>query len=356
MDKLDDLQVGDWVRWGGSDWEVTDRNVYTKSSAYDEVHWKLEPDMGQERYLVMSKEDKGSSVEEICVCTRATGIGGVEYRTQSGQWQAFRETDSLKEAPATIRFKNLEFALEGETSGEDEDDDGNTVVTLTWDYYDTPRSINFAIEIWKEEDADYFDAYYGNVTKPSDFELLPHRAPSLAKKIKEGGQVIILFLFSCVFFLPLLAGILTAFDIGGEYVFVSAIPVLLILIAGTLTVSIELLGAALISAVIAAALLIKFRGLGASYWEYSLYGAIAGPALVSLLGKLFPGAGRWDKPLAAANATMLSLWIISFAHYITSAPRPHDPGELIVACALPLAPAALVLVLYRIKETVNGRS
>ncbi|HAH30965.1 MAG TPA: hypothetical protein DCL44_01475 [Elusimicrobia bacterium] len=356
MEKLEELRVGDWVRWGGSEWEVTDRNTYAKSGAYNEIHWKLEPDMGQERYLVMSKEDKGASVEEICVCTREAVISDVEYKAQSGQWQAFRETDSLSEAPATIRFKNLEFNLQGETSGTDEDDDGNTVTTLTWDYYDSSHSRNIAIEIWKEPDADYFEAYDGNVTKPSDFELLPPRAATITKSfIKESVPAVILFLFSCAFALPLLAGILNVCNIGGEYVFACAIPVLFILIAGTLASSRNLLGAALAAAIITAMLLIKFRGLGASYWEYSLYGAIAGPALASIMGTLFPGAGRWDKPLAAANATMLLLWIISFAHYITSAPQPHNPGVLFAACALPLAPAALVLALYKVKEAVNER-
>jgi hypothetical protein len=43
------------------------------------------------------------------------------------------------------------------------------------------------------------------------------------------------------------------------------------------------------------------------------------------------------------------LFIISFAHYIKAAPRPHNFSGLTAACLLPLLPALLVYFFYAYK-------
>jgi len=112
----------------------------------------------------------------------------------------------------------------------------------------------------------------------------------------------------------------------------------------------------LIAALAAAVLVLKVRGLGASYWEYALYGALAGPAIVEAASKLFGGIRSSDKPGSAGNATLLLLFILSFAHYIKAAPRPHNSSGLLAACVLPLVPAVAVYLVYVFKGGSNEQA
>ena len=342
MKKLEDMRAGDWVRWNSADWEVTSRTS-CGDAGYSELQWELTPDSGPARYLVMSRGTGG----EAWVCTVQTGIGGVECETLPDSWRPLREKDSLEKAPVKLRFSGVDFAFDGGTSGEAEDDDGNTVTKLTWDYYDQTRARNLAIEIWKEDDADYFEAYDGLVVSPSAFETLPPRRRRI--KAEDAGSAVVALVFASFFVLPLLCGIVGAFNVGAEYVLAAALPAGFIFISYAFGAERVLLGVALSAAVGAGWLLVRFRGLGGSYWEYLLYGVLLGPFITEAAARLLPGVRSSDKRAVAGNATLLILGIIGFAHYAGFAPRPHNPGGLLAACLLPLLPAAAVYLAYKLK-------
>lgn len=355
MKKLEDMGLGDWVRWNSRDWEVTDRDVYQGSSDYTEVQWELSPDGGEERYLVLARGNKDGRTEETWVCTVQTSVGGVEYRAGAGEWRAFREQDSLPEPPALVRMGGTEFALDGETKGTAEDDEGDTVVKLTWDYYDKSRRRNLAMEIWKEPDADYYEAYDGLVVRPAEFNFLPPR-PRRGAKIGELAGHLVAIAFASLFIVPIAGGVLNVFDVGAEYLLAALVPGLLIYLACMRGVHGALLGAALPAAFAAGVIAVKLRGLGAPYWEYALYGLLAGPALAEAASRFFPAA-RWsDKATAAACATLIFLYLISFSHYAGYAPHPHNMSGLMAACALPLLPALAVYLLYRLKGDPDGNA
>lgn len=355
MKKLEDLRPGDWVRWNSRDWEVTDRDVYKESADYGEVQWELSPDGGGERYLVLSRENKDGRTEETWVCTEQTSVSGVEYPAGAGEWRAFREQDSLDGPPASVRLGGTDFTLDGETKGTAEDDDGNNVVKLTWDYYDRTRRRNLAMEIWKEPDADYYEAYDGLVVRPAEFNFLPPR-PRRGAKIGELAGHLVAIAFAGLFIVPIAGGVLSVFDVGAEYLLAAMVPGLLIYMAYMRGAHPGLLGSALPAAFAAGLLTVKLRGLGGSYWEYALYGLLAGPLLAEAAARFFPAA-RWsDKPAAAGGATLLFLYFISFSHYAGYAPRPHNMSGLLAACALPLLPALAVYLFYRLKGDPDGNA
>ena len=129
----------------------------------------------------------------------------------------------------------------------------------------------------------------------------------------------------------------------------AAIPAGFIFISYAFGAERALMAVSLIVSIAAGWLLVRFRGLGASYWEYLVYGALLGPLITEAAARMLPGVRPSDKRAAAGNATLLILGIIGFAHYVKFAPRPHNPGGLLAACLLPLLPAAAVYLAYRLK-------
>ncbi|MBI4351231.1 MAG: DUF4178 domain-containing protein [Elusimicrobia bacterium] len=360
MPKLEDLRVGDWVRWDSRDWEVTDRDNYRESSDYLETQWELQTGSGPAHYLVLSREKKAAGTEEVWVCTRRTAIGGVQLPAKSGGWRGFKGKDSMEAAPEKVRFDGLEFSLDGRTEGRAEDDEGDTVDKLTWDYYDPTRSRNLAIEVWKEPDADYYEAYDGRVLRPSDVTPLPPR-PGRARRRAVPGEAgpagyAVAAAFGCLFFVPLAGGMLTAFDIAAEYLLALLLPAFCVYMSLVTGAHRGLLLSSAAAALAGAALVLKVRGLGASYWEYAVYGLLAGPAIIEGASRLFGGIRSSDKPGSAGNATLLLLFIIGFAHYIKAAPRPHNSSGLLAACALPALPALLVYLVYYFKGVSDERA
>lgn len=348
MAKLDEMRSGDWVRWESVDWEITDRTTYRESSDYQEVQWELEGSGGT-RYLVQSRENKGGSVEEVWVCTRQAGIGQVQRPSPSGGWQNFREKDAMDGPPPKVKFDGLEFAFEGDTEGKAVDDDGNNVTKLTWDYYDASRRRNVAIEVWQCPDADYYEAYDGYVVKAADFTRIPPKARRGLKLKGDELASLVIACFCCLFFLPIVGGVMGALDTGAEYLVALLIPAFALFVSFLAGTHQALLAASAVSGIGAGIALVSLRGLGGSYWEYAAYGLAAGPAIAEVASRLMGGVRSSDKTFCAACASLLAMFIVSFEHYVSFAPRPHNPGVLLVACALPLLPAAVVFAFYFFK-------
>ena len=348
MRKLEDTRVGDWVRWNSREWEVTDRDGFRESSEYSETQWELTPKSGAAHYLVRSQEQKAGGLEEVWVCTTRTGIGTVQFCKPSGEWRAFREKDSMPTPPERARYEGVELSLDGKSEVRAEDDDGNTVPKFTWDYYDPERKRNIAIEIWREPDADYYEAYQGVIVRPIDFEPLPPRAS--ARKSMGGGETIaslaVAAAFAAFFFVPLGGAVLTACDVGAEYLLALLLPAVFVGYSFLKGAHRSLLYSSLAGSLAAAIFLLEVRGLGGSYWEYAVYGVLAGAAITEGASRLFGGVRSSDKAFSAGNAALLLLFIVSFAHYIKAAPRPHNGSGLLAACVLPVLPALLVYLVY----------
>lgn len=357
MIKIEDMRTGDWVRWDSKDWQVTDRDTFRESADYSETQWELEPETGATHYLVRSRENKPGGVEEVWVCTRQTGVGTVQYQVKPGVWRSFREKDSLAEAPPVVKSGSIEFALDGKSEARAEDDDGNTVDKLTWDYYDPDRQKNLAIEIWKEPDADYYEAYDGRVVRPSDFAPLPPRAATRrGRKGEDTVSFLIVACFACMFVVPIAGGMMTAFDVGAEYILALLLPMAFAYGCYIKGVHTSVLYTSLSASLAAVIFLLNVRGLGASYWEYAFYGLLVGPAVTEAAARLFGGVRPYDKTAAASTSTFLVMFIVSFAHYISAAPRPHNASGLWAACVLPLLPVLAVFLLYALKGGSNEQA
>lgn len=345
MTNLEGMKRGDWVRWGGLDWEVTDRNVYRESAEYEETQWELE-DGSSTRYLVRSEEKKPGGTEVVWVCTVQTGVRRIEYHTPGGQLERLREKNALDAPPPKVLFDGVVYSLDGETEGKAVDDEGNNVTKLTWDYYDATRRRNLAIEVWKCPDADYFEVYDGTVTSPSEFSRVqtpPRRAPRFNS---EAVGHLVVAVFAMIFFLPIVGGAMGAFDVGAEYLLALLVPGLAVGAAAAARANGVSLSAACAAGVFAGAALVNFRGLGHGYWTYAAYAVCLGAACAEVLARSVGGVTRADKAFAAGCSSLLALFIVSLAHYVQFAPRPHNIGMLFAACLLPALPAAALFAAY----------
>ena len=338
------LKKGDAINYNGIDWTITDRSIYKGSKDYQEVQWTLYNQNVGERYLVRSEENKGGSYEYIWVFTKPFNIEVVEYESPSGTWALFKEDEFVDTPPSRIKYDNIIFIFEGETSGKAKDDDGLMVKKLTWDYYDSSGKRNLAIEVWKEQDRDYPEAYDGIVIEPVNIRILQSKeAQSMRRSLmswqKEIGwsSGIVLFLFMSG--VPLDVGVAFAVPIVSIYMVVTRYATVRLCIASILVW-------------LAIAVLVFFTHFSAPYWLMAGYGIV----LIMVVSRLtaltdIEGDGS-NYSLISFSGLLPALWIYSFIMYFKFAPGPHSAGQFLITCILPLLP---VLVGYALSSFLENQ-
>jgi hypothetical protein len=325
---LEDLKTGEAIQYELKDWFVKDRSVYKESDDYKEIQWTVHNDKEGECYLLRSEEKKEGGFEYVWVFTKPVNINAVEYKSLSDKWEFFKENDFMAEPPKELKFDNMFFTYEAETSGEAQDDEGLMVTKLTWDYYDPSGAFNLAIEVWKEEDRDYPEAYLGLVIEPYKVKILPREKTRFIKRASKKFNLAVLGYGA----------------FGALILWTSGVPLDLIIAFSIPAASLALLvvrygmpwlylASFSVWAVMAAFFIIT--NLGASYWVVASTGVILA-SLTARLSNLIPlKEDNADYPIIAITGLLPALWIYSFIMYFKFAPGPHTAGQLFMACILP---------------------
>ena len=350
---LGSAEVGRVIRCRGVEWSVSEKTVSRESNSYLERQWTLTHG-SVVSYLVKSEEKKASGLEEIWVLTRQIPLSGVSYEREPGSWRSFDEDSMPDEAPRSVRRAQDDYSYDGTSSVRAEDDDGNMVPKITWDFYSADRSKNLAIEIWKEEDKDYPEAYLGNVTSPADFEVLDKKVapPRFGMKPGQGFFEILKTAASGAGIVSLM---LVINGVPCDYLIALAVPATLLfsMYAMNSPAWLVVSSVSVWAAVGAAA---KLGGFGLSFWYLAISCAALSAVLPRLMGMVFQGteiAGHWR---LAFFGVLPALWVYSFLVYIIFAPGPHAAYQFFTACLLPLAAAAAAAALNRALEGSDGRS
>ena len=340
---LEDLRKGDCVRHEQTDWFVAGRDVCKESEDYQETQWTLTAKNRTTLYLICSEEKKDSGLEVIWILTQQILLASVQYQASPDQWKPFSETHFIASAPTAVRLNQMVMNFDGETSGLAKDDEGQTVTKVTWDYYDDRRIKNVAIEIWKEPDRDYPEAYEGTVVQPSEFEVLStearraviHKVKPMTKEASGvfwtvGGVGLFMFISGFPFD-HLLAGIIPVLAI---IILVQAASAYWGLVAGVTWLTLGAL--ALISNV-----------TGVSFWGVA-FAALAVSVLVPRLASLLrPDFAEEGSGMIFFATLLPPLWIYSFFVYFKFAPGPHEFYQLVAACTLPVAITAVAYLASR---------
>jgi hypothetical protein len=342
---LEELKKGDSVRYDHTDWLVSAKELHEESKDYHETQWTLISGSKKTGYLVRSAEKKEDGFEFIWVFTKEIWLEHIQYQDLQGKWLDFQEKKFVSAPPQTVRFRETRFNYQGETSGKARDDDGNLVTKLTWDYYDDSRKRNLAIEIWKEPDRDYPEAYDGIVVQPSDFTVLPRPAVEVFRRKVNAGQgrnYAVCGWTAVVGFILFLNGV--PFD----YLAFAIIPVFAVIILYQTFSVLAWFSAACYGLAVAGAAVV----LGAdrlSFWSVSglaMVMSVAVPRMMALAKPDFRGAPL--EPLVFSASLLPSLWIYSFFMYFKYAPGPHDGGQLLATCVLPVVSTSAAYVLNRV--------
>lgn len=340
---LEALRKGDCVKYRQTDWFVAARDVCKESEDYQETQWTLTARNRKTLYLICSEERKDAGLEVLWILTQQILLAGVQYQASPDHWEAFSENDFVTSPPPAVRLGQTIMNFDGETSGLAKDDEGQTVTKVTWDYFDDGKARNVAIEIWKEPDGDYPEAYEGTVVQPSEFEVLSdearrsviHKVKPMAKEASgifwtAGGVGLFLFIAGLPFD-HLLAGI---------------VPVLAIIVLIQTSSAYWILAAGL-TWLMLGALAILSHFIGASFWGVALAAlavSVLAPRLAALSNPDFAEEG--SGMIFFANL-LPPLWIYSFFTYFTFAPGPHELYQLVAACLLPVAITAVAYLASR---------
>ena len=132
--KLDGIAAGNVVRYKSVEWNVVEKDVCKQSEAYVEVQWTLRNSASVEAYLLRTEEKTPGGNKVIWVFTHQTSLQGVTYEIIPGVWRAFEELSIPASPPSSVKFASDYLTFDGETSGLAEDDEGETVAKVTWEY------------------------------------------------------------------------------------------------------------------------------------------------------------------------------------------------------------------------------
>jgi len=347
---LDLLKRGNAVRYRQEDWVVTDKTAYKVSANYQEIQWTLANRQRDVLYLLRADEVKDGSTHSSWVITRQIKIADISYDDGQGKVKLLAGDEFLSVPPKSMIYQNVSFDLDGENTGKAKDDDGRMVTKITWDYYDPSRKRNLAIEIWKESDRDYPEAYDGLVVEPSEFEVHPyHVASRLArahfqwKDLSATGSTyfFLLFLFPCM-------------GVPFDCCVAASIPVALIVFFHARRSRFWIVISAFVWATIA--LVIMLLGSRATYWGISTLAIIAATIIPRFVVSRYPVAQEEDNPMIAVTGLLPALWVYSFWMYYKFAPGPHDFVQICTAAALPLLPALICFLSNHFLDLSYGKS
>jgi len=349
-DKLEAIDFGNVLSYLGVEWTVIEKNV-RHNSGYIEIQWTLRGQYGDEAYLLKSEEKKEGNAEVTWEITRPTNLDAITYERYPGQWDAFQEKDLPASAPKTVKFVEVYFNFDEATTVDAADDDGNIVPKTTWDYYTSDRQRNLAVEIWKEEDRDYPEAYDGKVIDPSAFEILERKASVSSFGAASGGALETLKSGVGGFFMMGLVLVGNGLPMDVYCFFAPLAAVLFMLFAQRPPARLWVSSVAVWAAVAALA---HFGRFALSFWYITAACAVLSIVLPRFMAAVFPGTGSGGWHQTAIYGVFPGVWVYSCLQYFVFAPGPRAGYQLGAALLLPLAATCVCALLGRITEGSNG--
>ncbi|OGS11437.1 MAG: hypothetical protein A2234_04935 [Elusimicrobia bacterium RIFOXYA2_FULL_58_8] len=349
--KLEDIDTGNVLSYQGAEWTVSEKRVCEQSGSYLEVQWTLQGSPGGEAYLLETEEKGDAGATVAWVFTRQTLLESILFEKTPGQWANFKELDMPASAPASVKFVNQYFSFEGETSVQAEDDEGDMVPKLTWDYFSADRKRNLAIEIWKEPDRDYPEAYDGIVVDPSTFTILGKKARVFAGAAFVSGDEAKAG-FGAVGIIGFI-GITNGLPVDYFFSFGPAAGVLALMMLRRPPRHVIIFSAVVWAAVAA---LVWFNGFGLSFWYLTAVCSGLCLVLTRLLAALVTGRepGRYYQ--VALFGAFPALWVYSFLEYLVYAPGPRAFYQFAAAFILPLAATGLCVLAGFLSDSAGRES
>ncbi len=317
---------GDRFKYMNRTWMALDFSVTENEKGYKERQWTVEDEQSKEMAYLLLCEESGGQTKEKWVFTRQIPLDEV---LSSDELRLFAELVTPSAPPTVLVYQKQSYHFKESYTVKATDDDGRRVPKETWDYFDGSEVKNLAIEIWKEPEGNYPEAYLGIVFDPDMLVYSGSRSVLVSKDFN--GMWIVLITGIVLFF----------FGVPGDWLLAFTLPVVALMWAYILSPS-------YLPVVIGVALLM----LGLLFTVFStLSGFLCGIAILCLGTLLVRSLALVKKemsrdiPQVAGLAAFMSTVIYSFFTYFKFAPGPHHAGQLAAVILLPVIIAgATVLV------------
>lgn len=165
--QLQQLKVGDRLKYHGVQWQVADFSTYADSNDYETAEWLLRSNTGKEYYLM--REVDPNHPEALVHWYLAEQLrnpmiyepGGTRDLTVS----LAQEMRSHNPPYPALQVFNRVYQFESQTEGFHESNEG-TDSRITWDYWDAPHLWNLALEAWSHG---RLVVYSTRMVQPVDF-------------------------------------------------------------------------------------------------------------------------------------------------------------------------------------------
>ncbi len=317
-------RTGAVVLFDGREWRVTEQASYSTADGYRVHEWCCEGG-GTTGYLLKEGDPKQGTVRWFF--TRE--IPRESVKDAAGE----RLVDRLKRTPDppppdALEYEGGAYHYAETTDGTHEDESGQRVRKVTWDYWDGAHARNLAIE---QRPDGTCDAYLGAYVEPGQFGLRPAAATQATGFFARGNPLLAM----AVALLPsFLIGFIMGWPFDEAVSLALCLAVALAWVMLVPRVPLAAIGAVVLGAIAAAA----FRGFPPFTTWTGLLSVLGVPALIGQLGR---SRGYLDDrravQYAGAWAVAAPLLGVGLYAYFSLAPGPHTPEQLWLA----LGPAGL---------------
>lgn len=317
-------RVGLTIHFEGQDWKVTGQSSSWNDEGYRVHEWACEAG-DTTGYLLKEADPKQGGIRWFF--TREIDDEGVAVPGGEHLAEWLRRAPEAK-PPESLTCDGTTYRYDDTTEGTHEDESGKRVRKVTWDYWDGGRARNLAVERWPDGS---FDCYLGAYIEPGQVTIRPAPArQGYRSRLQANPFLAAIVVVPLAYFLGFMAGrpfdecLALALPVAAGAGWFMALP-------GAPAAG----GAALIAALIAGAIFLRFPPLNTGLGLVALLGA---PAAVGWFGRgRGAAAGKQAVLYAAAFAVGAPLTVVGLYEYFWLAPGPHTPDQL----ALALGPAVL---------------
>ncbi len=308
-------RTGAAILFDGREWQVAEQASYSTAEGYRVTEWRCECG-GTTGYLL--KEGDAGTVRWFF--TRGIPTDSVKVSGGEGLAERLKKTAEAP-PPETLEHEGESYRFEDTTDGTYEDESGASVRKVTWDYWDSGRRRNLAVERWPDGSC---DTYLGGYIDPGQFTLRP-AAPAEARPKGRGSPLLVMAV-------SVLPGYLIGFVMGWPFdeAFSFALCVALALGWAMIVGRVPLAAlAGLILGAVAAQAFLEYPPFTTWTGLLTLLGA---PTLVGLVGRSRGyGSDRRAVQYAGAIAVAAPLLGVGVYFYFSLAPGPHTPEQLWLA-------------------------
>ncbi len=326
VSRLDEsgLRPGATVLLDGQEWKVTEQSSYRSEEGYRVQEWCCESG-DTTAYLLKEKDAEQKATRWFFTREIDADAVAVAGDDPLAEWL---QSKSGAKPPETLTYQENPYRYADTTEGTHQDESGERVRKVTWDYWDAGHARNLAVERWPDGS---FDCYLGAYVEPGGVTIRPAPPqPGFNARLRAnpflGAAVYLPISYLVPFFMgwPFDASLAVALPVAATAGWIFTLPTATV--AGL---------ASLVAAAVCAAAFWYFPPLTSGI---GLGALVATPAAIAWLAKNSGHAGPGlAVHYAAAFAVGAPLLGMGFYYYFNLAPGPHALDQLLLA----LGPAAI---------------